>query len=163
MLLREKTGKCLAVDTAVQGSAAVKAESDLPAALDPRALPLTLPFWGPDDPGHRSVLGLFGGALGEGCNLNLTLASICCGSFLFLACQAFCQSTKLPSNFLELFPHRRESFIARRKWFSPILFPRLWPSSCRGCTSDMYRSCFYTLWEIYFFLSSVFPPQLIFL
>lgn len=27
---------------AVQGSAAVKAESDLPAALDPRALPLTL-------------------------------------------------------------------------------------------------------------------------
>lgn len=151
------------MDIAVQGSAAVKAESDLPAALDPRALPLTLLLLGTWWSRHRRVLGLCGGALGEGCNLNLMLASICCGSILFLACQAFSQSTKLPSNFLELFSHRRESFVARRKWFSPILFPCLWPSSCRGCTSNMYRSCFYTLREIYFFLSSVFPPELIFL
>ena len=43
--------------------------------------------------------------------------------------------TKVPSTFLEFFPHRRESCFDRR-WFSPIPLPWLPPSSRRSWASS---------------------------
>lgn len=78
------------------------------------SLPSPPPSGGPDDPEHPlTCLGLCRlhveqkaagtkGLLGKGCKLNLTLVSICCNYFLFLAHQTFSQSTELPFNFLKL-------------------------------------------------------------
>lgn len=97
------------------------------------------------------------GSLEKGWNLNSYFTSI------FSLIAELSLSTELPSNFLELFPHRKESGFDRRKWFFTILFPCLWPSSCRSSPSNICSSCSYTLWEISSLcLSSEFLPQLIF-
>ena len=68
--------------------------------------------------------------------------------FLFPVHGASSISTELASSFPELSSHTRGSPFDRSRWFSPILCPRLLPSSCTCCRSDRWSSGPWTLWEV---------------
>lgn len=100
--------------------------------------------------------------LGKGWILNLTLANTISAQFINLSSLSFLSANRATIQLPQALPHRRESGLDQRKWFFPILCPRLRSSSYRGDPPDVCSSCFYALRDVSsLFSSSTFPFWLI--